>query len=212
MFSPTDIFFRQELCMFNSSFQKFFIRCLFPLIVITGKGSAITTSDVFQKHLNPVFIESGSFYGNGISMALQAGFKEVYSIELAPHLYEKCCQRFHGNPHVHLYLGDSSIVLKNVLDQLHERATFWLDGHYSCGETAMGKTNTPILQELALIAEHPIKNHTILIDDVRQFGKAEFDFIDLNAIEKAIKEINPLYKIHFENGYVSNDVLVAEIL
>ncbi len=181
------------------------------LLIGTAQGMAATSSDVFKRHSNRIVVESGSFFGDGIEAALQAGFKEVYSVELSPQLCDSCKQRFRSNPHVHLYLGDSSEVFKDILDDIHERATFWLDGHYGEGITAIGKTNTPILQELALIGTHSIKNHTILIDDVRQFGTVHFDFIELDEIIAAIKQINPNYEISYENGYVPNDVLVAEI-
>jgi len=171
-----------------------------------------TTVDVFKKHPNPVFIETGSYIGDGINMALMAGFSEVYSIELSPQLYNKCIIRFSGRNNVHIYQGDSTIVLKKLLPKINQRVTFWLDGHYSGPGTALGKTNSPILQELAIIASHPIKNHTILIDDVRLFGTVEFDFVDINEIVDAIRKINPNYIFYFENGYVPNDVLVAKIL
>lgn len=174
--------------------------------------SAITTSDVFRMHRKRIFIESGSYRGDGIQNALDAGFEEIYSIELSPYLYEYCCNRFDGNPNVHLYLGDSSEVLKLILSKISEPATFWLDGHYSWGETAKGLTNTPILSELSHIAEHSIKTHTILIDDVRQFGSMEFDYVNLNEIIKALLNINGNYIFYYEDGYQKNDVLVADII
>lgn len=179
-------------------------------LILCGQGMADTSVEVFQKHLNPVFIETGSYLGSGIQKALQAGFKEVYSIELSPSLYDHCCKLFEGNPQVHLYLGDSSIELENIISVIDQQATFWLDAHYSGGITATSG-NSPILTELKVIAQHPIKTHTILIDDVRLFGTSESDFIKLEEIINAIKEINPNYIFYFENGYIPNDVLVAEI-
>ena len=75
----------------------------------------------------------------------------------------------------------------------------------------MGKTNSPILQELDQIKKHHIKSHTILIDDVRLFGTHEFDYVTLDQIIDKILEINPSYKISFVPGYVNNDILVAQI-
>lgn len=173
---------------------------------------SITTADVFRSHPNRIFVESGSYRGDGIQNALDAGFEEVYSVELAPHLYECCSKRFEGNPHVHLYLGDSSVLLESILSVINEPVTFWLDGHYSWGDTAKGNSNTPILQELAIIAEHPIKTHSILIDDVRQFGAMEFDYISHDTIVEALMKINPNYTLYYQDGYQKNDVLVAEIL
>lgn len=172
---------------------------------------AVTSTEVFKRHANPVFIETGSYVGEGIDHALEAGFSEIYSIELSPYYHHFCCRKFFQYPNVRLIFGDSSVVLKVVLSNLQRRATFWLDGHYSAGNTALGNTHTPILQELAQIANHPIKTHTILIDDVRLFGTVEFDFIELHEIIDTIKQINANYHISFEDGYVPNDVLVAEV-
>lgn len=195
----------------TQSIYNFFI-ATFLLLFVSQPTHAITTSEVFRTHQKRVFIESGSYRGDGIQNALDAGFEEIYSIELAPHLYQHCCKRFAGNKHVHLYFGDSSQVLKTILDEINEPVTFWLDGHYSWGDTAKGNSNTPILNELAIIADHHINTHTILIDDVRQFGEMEFDFIDENTITQMLLTINPDYTLYYQDGYQKNDVLVAEIL
>lgn len=181
------------------------------LVFGSEKAYSITTSEVFRHHLNETFIETGSYLGDGIQNALDAGFQHVYSIELAPHHYHRCCNRFAGNPKVHLYLGDSSVVLSQILQNINEPVTFWLDGHYSWGDTAKGETNTPLMKELAIIAEHPIKTHTILIDDVRQFGTVEFDFLKQDEILDMLRAINPDYIFYYEDGYQKNDVLVAKI-
>ncbi len=188
---------------------------LFFLIFLTLQSTVYsdTSSAVFSKYINPVFIETGSFMGHGIQKAIDAGFPEIYSIELAPHHHEYCLKRFQACPNVHLIQGDSGAVLKELMATINQRATFWLDGHFSAGvNSAMGKNRNPILDELAIIASHPIKNHTILIDDVRLFGTADFDYITIKTLIKIIMSINPKYTIRFEDGYIPNDVLVAEVL
>ncbi|MBI2810892.1 MAG: hypothetical protein HYX67_08705, partial [Candidatus Melainabacteria bacterium] len=90
-------------------------------------------------------------------------------------------------------------------------ATFWLDGHYSGPGTAMGNSNTPLLEELKHIAQHPIKTHTLLIDDIRLLGAQEMDFITLEELKREILLINPNYEFSFEDGYAANDVLVAKV-
>lgn len=166
---------------------------------------------IFAKYPNQYFIETGSYLGDGIQMAVEAGFPQIYSIELSTYFYQHCLDRFTLQPQVHILQGDSSKMLINLLDQIDAPATFWLDGHYSWGNTAMGDTNTPILTELRAIGEHHIKTHTLLIDDIRQCGTMEFDFIELQTIIDEILKINPRYKISFEDGYVTNDVLVAKV-
>jgi len=43
---------------------------------------------LFEKYPNPVFIETGTYHGEGIQYALQAGFKNVRSVELSEPLYQ----------------------------------------------------------------------------------------------------------------------------
>lgn len=195
--------------------EKFFLKSvlgIFGLIFCSIQNlEAVTTKDVFAKYPNKYFIESGTHRGDGVRMALEGSFEQIYSIELSPYFYEMCCKMFATMPKVHLFFGDSTSVLPQLLKQIDAPATFWLDGHYSWNQTARGDTNTPILQELENIRNHFIKTHTILIDDVRQFGTIEFDFIELDDIVEKILEINPDYVISFEDGYVPNDVLVAKI-
>ena len=173
---------------------------------------ATTTKEVFAKYPNKYFIESGTCMGDGVNMALECGFDQIYSFELANHLYNICCKRFAHSPNVHLILGDTTKAMPQLLKEIDSPATFWLDGHYSWNNTARGDTNSPILQELEIIQQHHIKNHTILVDDIRQCGTVEFDFIELDEIIQKILEINPDYTISFEDGYVPNDVLVAKII
>lgn len=170
---------------------------------------ATTTAEVFRKYPNKYFIETGSYEGDGIQNALTAGFHEIYSIELSPYYYEQASDRFKKFENVHILYGDSSYILKELLQQIDAPATFWLDGHYSYGNTAKGNGNTPLLMELRAIQEHPINTHTILIDDIRCFGTADFDFIRLEEAIQLLKTINPNYIITFENGHVCKDVLVA---
>lgn len=192
---------------------KCMVKCLFCMAPFLQNAcvEAITTRAVFAKYPNKYFIETGSHEGDGIQMALEAGFEKIYSIELSMSSYAYCQNRFKNQPKVTLLQGDSTYILPQLLERIDAPATFWLDGHYSEGITAKGETNTPILSELESIQRHPIKTHTIMIDDVRQFGTREFDFIPLTEILKKIYEINPEYSIFYEHGYIANDVLIARI-
>ena len=143
------------------------------------------------------FVETGSFQGAGIQKALDAGYENVISIELSTQYFLVCSERFSNKDNVKLVQGDSCDVLAPTINEIDEPIVFWLDGHYSCGETAKGKHWSPIMQELDAISKHPIKNHTIMIDDMRcwRTDNPEFKFGYLD-IEEKIKSINSDY--HFE--------------
>lgn len=168
------------------------------------------SKELFQKYMNPVFIETGTYRGDGVQQAIDAGFKKICSIELSFDLYKQCMKRF-NNDKVLLLLGDSAEVLPKLLKGINESVTFWLDGYYSGGETAMGKQNTPLLQELDVIKNHSIKTHTILIDDLRGWYKDTHGFDTLDLMRK-ILEINPDYVFTLEDGFIPGDILVARCL
>ncbi len=162
------------------------------------------SKEIFAKYLNPVFVETGSCDGDGIQMALDVGFKTIYSIELAPEHYGHCVERFEDNQNVHLKLGDSSLVLSEVLSIINEPITFWLDAHYYEASVC------PLLQEIDAIRNHHIKTHTFMIDDVRDLVNYGLG-LNVDLLKLRISLINPAYKFTFEDGYTQNDILIARV-
>jgi len=65
-------------------------------------------------------------------------------------------------------------------------------------------------QELKIIKNHPIKTHTILIDDLRCWNVKKIGF-NTETLKQAILEINPKYKFELEEGHVEKDILAAYI-
>lgn len=157
---------------------------------------------LFQKYPNPVFVETGSLYGDGIQQALDEGFETIYSIEILPEFYKGCILRFIDNLNVHLLLGDSGLLLEKTISKIKEPITFWLDAH-------KGVSSSPLLRELDIIKRHLIKNHTILIDDLHDCTTEKFGF-DIDTLKDKILEINSNYVFILEDGHMSN-VLVAKI-
>jgi site-specific DNA-cytosine methylase len=161
------------------------------------------TKGLFGKYLNRVFIETGSNYGDGIQQALDEGFEIVYSIEIDPERYNHCQERFKDNPDIHLLLGDTVKVLGVLLRYIEEPVTFWLDAH-------KGNGKSPLLQELEIIRNHPVKTHTLLIDDLRDWKKEKCGF-NTDILRHKITKINQAYQFYLEDGYVEKDVLVAKV-
>lgn len=171
-----------------------------------------SNTQIFSKYPNTTFIETGSFVGDGIQQALDAGFQKVISIELSDKYFDICKNRFLNNEKVTLFKGDSYKVLPDILSNINEPATFWLDGHHSCGDTALGDYWAPLIQELETIKNHQIKTHTILIDDMRCWKEPNdvHGFYEPDIFEK-LKEINNDYKFSYEDSPVKNDILAAYI-
>lgn len=171
-------------------------------------------ADLFRRHRRgDILVETGSYGGDGIQAALDAGFARVLSVELCPHLHARCLHRFARNSRVHLFLGDSSRTLWRMIRTVRGPMTFWLDGHWSGGGTARGNESYPILKELAVIASHRRNDHSILIDDGRKFsGRRGVPSVD--DVRNALLSINGSYEISWdtkggEGG--RGDVLVASL-
>lgn len=159
-----------------------------------------------------IFIETGTYNGDTSACAAQI-FDEVHTIELSPEFYNRACHRFKNNSRVTVHLGDSKHVLPQLLATIdNQKILFWLDGHYSAGNTAKGETNTPILQELAAIKASKINNSIIMIDDIRLFQQPHIDasqtsvggYPSFKQTIEAIKEINPAYQM-----VLLGDILLA---
>jgi hypothetical protein len=151
------------------------------------------------KYGNGIFIETGSFMGDGIQAALDAGFQNILSVELAPYHCDHCLRRFKNEKAVNLRLGDSGVILVEVARNLQQRAVFWLDGHYSGGGTAKGIDISPLMRELDAIKHSPRKDHVILIDDTQFYTRAEGGTgFDIGDIVRKLYEINECYDIRVD--------------
>lgn len=167
------------------------------------------TQELFARYPNDWLVETGTFRGHGVRAALAAGFAHVVSIELSDQLYADAVRNFADQPNVRLVHGDSGKAMWDVIRDIDRPITFWLDGHYSEGITARGDKNAPLLEELDAIARHPIRTHTVLIDDVRFLGTPVLDDIPLQSLIDRLMQINPAYEIRYEDGHIPHDVLVA---
>lgn len=142
-----------------------------------------------QNNRIEIFVETGTYKGETLQYC-KPFFKELYSIELSKDLYEDAQKKFRNNKNIYLYQGDSGEVLKNVMEKIKKPALFWLDGHYSQGITAKGKSNTPIIAELDHIFNHEVKGHVVLIDDARCFNGND-DYPTLDELREKVKRYNP---------------------
>jgi len=123
----------------------------------------------FSKWKSNVFIETGTYLGETISNVVN-NFDRVYSIELSSNYAQKAIEKFKNNAKVKIIQGDSSVVIGDLADKVNDSVFFWLDGHWSSGDTARGNLDCPLLEEVKQI-NNKYKNKCILaIDDVRLFG------------------------------------------
>jgi hypothetical protein len=161
--------------------------------------------NIFKDYLNKYFVETGSLCGDGILKAIEAGFENIISIELSEKHYNFCVDKFKNIPYVKLIKGDSGKILYDIIININEPITFWLDGHYSGDNTAKSDLSMPIINyELEQISKHSIKNHTIIIDDLRGMNKKEIENMILQNISNDYKFI------YLDSKHAKEDIMVAQ--
>ena len=152
-----------------------------------------------------VFFETGTFEGESVQVALEVGFKTIYSVELSADKCMDARKKFAGYSNVHIILGDSPQIIREMLPWMPEPIIFWLDAHSVGGPP----TPTPLMAEIKTIQEYRIAPVTILIDDMRMVGGYWKD-LSIEGITQAVMQVDPTFKIAREpNSQAANDVLVA---
>lgn len=118
-----------------------------------------------------IWLETGTNIGNTTAWIAQTFEVKVISLEPQRELFNQATQNLQGLTNVSVRLGTSEDLLENLLTYLEGPVTFWLDGHYSGGNTYLGATETPIRFELETIGHHLSRwpRVAILIDDFRCF-------------------------------------------
>lgn len=137
-----------------------------------------TLREFAQRYEIRTLIETGTYYGDTI-WRVRDDFDRIVSIEIDPTLAANARRRFKHDAHIEFVVGDSGVMLQQVLATTRERCLFWLDGHYSGEITGRGALDSPIVSELKHIWRHEVQDHVILVDDAREFvGVGGYPTID----------------------------------
>lgn len=156
----------------------------------------------YAKQYHPAYlVETGTFMGDMVAAQLPF-FEKLISIEITPHYYQKCVERFKGEPKVQIIHGDSGTVLRQLISEIKEPILFWLDGHWSGGDTGLGEKQSPIIEEIEAIFKSTVPNPIIIIDDYRLFvGDGEYP--DFYELKRMVKKLNPSYSVEVEQDVIT---------
>ncbi len=174
-------------------------RCLGCPVPPPPEVKHATIKDYAKRFGLSVLVETGTYSGDTIA-ATRNQFAEIYSIELSPEFHKSAKQKFDDDPRVHLLLGDSGTVLREILLALNRTALFWLDAHYSGGSTARGAVDSPIIQELeTILALRP--NSVVLIDDARCFDGSN-SYPTLAELSQYIRDNAPHWNLAVKHDII----------
>lgn len=113
------------------------------------------------------FVETGTFQGATAAWA-SAHFERVITIEGDETLYQAAQRKLAAHPNVECRWGDSRQLLPPIARQVSERKVYWLDAHWSGGNTFGEHAECPLVDELVAIYETG-EEPFVVIDDARFF-------------------------------------------
>lgn len=166
--------------------------------------------------LYPTFVETGTYLGETI-MKMEPFFKRLYTVEIKQEFYLNAIKKYKGNK-ITFYYGDSSRELKNICEKIDNPTLFFLDGHWSAGNTGKGEKDCPLYEELHNIIKYCQPKCIIMIDDIRLFGKGpnigneicNWEAINVNTVLDIVKSRLDTY--YFIDSKLSkNDRLILHL-
>lgn len=156
--------------------------------------------DYQEKYKVKTLVETGTYLG-AMANATKNDFSKIYTIELDKKLYGRAKNKFKKFKHINVLLGDSAKILPIIIKTIKKPILFWLDAHFSKGITARSDKETPIIEELNCILNHPIKKHVILIDDANGF-KGKGDYPTLGYVRSLVKNKQPSMRVQIRYNII----------
>ncbi len=159
---------------------------------------------------NNLFIGTGTYAGDGVKEALAAGFKQVITMDVRDSQVRWARDHYKDDP-VEVWHGSPHAVLSKLLPTIKERATFWLDAHWS-GVVSF------ILDELEAITTMRDDSPTILIDNLQRYRQLTYRTMDREPVTEAmlktaLLKINPDYLIEsIDSPAGADEILTAVVL
>jgi hypothetical protein len=134
---------------------------------IVNFGTPEEETDFLKNNMGlDVFVEGGTYKG-GTAKNMSEKFNKVYTIEKSDVMFDLAKENLKNNKNIVMLKGDTREHLRNIIAE-NDNILFWLDAHWSGGDTYGATDECPLVEELNIIFEYN-KNHVVLIDDARLF-------------------------------------------
>lgn len=152
-----------------------------------------------------VFVETGTYRGDGLNHASAFNFKKLFSVELMDEFYQQSLNRFLNDTRITILKDNSIDGLDKITNGMKENCLFWLDAHLpdfydkKYGNDYMGqkKLFIPLEDELKIIKNNKnIENDVFIIDDIRIYVDDNYQSGNWNDSDATkLNGINFIYDI-----------------
>lgn len=156
------------------------------------------------------WVETGTYLGETARFLARMS-NAVITLEPSPHYFASAAKVLSSCTNVSQIMGSSETHLLGVVSSLDGDVCFWLDGHYSGGQTFKGTKVSPVLEELKVISEHKAQfsSITVLVDDVRLFP------VGIHEGEVGYPPISSLVEFAESHGFswtIEHDIFIARLM
>lgn len=164
-----------------------------------------------------VLIETGTCSGGGPRYCA-SHFPRIHTVERDKQKFQRAQQWLKRFPNVRCHLGESPVVLPQIIDYTR-RTLFWLDAHYVASDETQPAVHVaeqcPLLKELAVIFDTPWRvKPQILIDDGKMYGEQFWKTPYAIGYDKSQwPRLIEIERLAWERNYmlrISHDTLILE--
>jgi len=148
------------------------------------------TLSLSKKFNSNIFVETGTHIGDNI-LILKDYFNSLYTIEISEKYFNIAKEKISKFNNIKLYLGDSSEILTQILNEINSNPVIFLDAHWN--------EINPILNELDIIKNSKLKPIIIIHDFFVPDGNGNSKF---KWFEIADKKLN----IRLDFQYIKNSI------
>jgi hypothetical protein len=167
-----------------------------PMDPPAGDAKRAHLLNVLQHRGHRIFVESGTYLGEAVEF-IRPHVDAVITVEIEPKLYAAAAQKFAADPGIEVLQGDALELIPSIVRELPAPALIWLDGHFSGGVTGQGEYVEPapvILERFA--TEPPPAGSTIVVDDLRMFGRDPEPWPSLDGLLAAARKAFPSARVY----------------